>query len=161
MQPTIQTLTEKKLIGKKLVMSFANNKTAELWRSFMPQRHAIKNAIGTELYSLEVYPSTFFDQYDPANDFEKWAAVEVTDFEHVPAGMEIITLPGGLYAVFVHKGTTSKGHLTYQYIFTQWLPAADFILDNRPHFAIMGEKYKPMDEDSEEEIWIPVKSKYS
>jgi AraC family transcriptional regulator len=32
-------------------------------------------------------------------------------------------------------------------------------LDNRPHFEILGEKYKQGSPDSEEEIWIPVKEK--
>jgi len=32
-------------------------------------------------------------------------------------------------------------------------------LDNRPHFEVLGEKYKNGDPESEEEIWIPVKEK--
>jgi AraC family transcriptional regulator len=32
-------------------------------------------------------------------------------------------------------------------------------LDNRPHFEILGEKYKNESPDSEEELWIPVKLK--
>ena len=71
--------------------------------------------------------------------------------------MESIASPEGLYAVFVHKGPASEGPRTYQNIFATWLPNSDFILDNRPHFAIMGEKYKREDSDSEEELWIPVK----
>jgi hypothetical protein len=31
-------------------------------------------------------------------------------------------------------------------------------LNKRPHFAKMGEKYKNEDPDSEEELWIPIKS---
>jgi AraC family transcriptional regulator len=38
-----------------------------------------------------------------------------------------------------------------------WLPDSGFELDNRPHFAVMGEKYKRDDDASEEEIWIPVR----
>jgi AraC family transcriptional regulator len=70
-----------------------------------------------------------------------------------------ITLPQGLYAVFVHKGAASEGPKTYQYILGAWLPNSDFKLDNRPHFAIRGEKYKSEDPDSEEELWIPIKAK--
>jgi len=73
--------------------------------------------------------------------------------------MKTITSPEGLYAVFVHKGAASEGPKTYQYIFTTWLPASDYQLDNRPHFAIMGEKYKGEDPGSEEELWIPIKPK--
>jgi AraC family transcriptional regulator len=64
-----------------------------------------------------------------------------------------------MYAVFIHKGPASKGPETYNYIFGTWLPGSDYILDSRPHFALMGEKYKNDDPASEEEIWIPVKLK--
>jgi len=36
MEPRIEILPEKKFIGKKIRMSFLNNKTHELWKSFMP-----------------------------------------------------------------------------------------------------------------------------
>ena len=159
MEPGIEILTEKKLVGKHIEMSFSNNKTGELWRSFMPKRREIGNPIGTELYSIEVYGNHFFSNFNLETEFEKWAAVEVTDFETVPEEMETITLPCGLYAVFLHKGAASEGPETYQCIFETWLPESDFILDYRPHFAVMGEKYKNEDPDSEEEIWIPIRPK--
>jgi AraC family transcriptional regulator len=33
-------------------------------------------------------------------------------------------------------------------------------VDLRPHFALMGAKYKMNDSTSEEEIWIPIKKKH-
>lgn len=158
-EPRIETLAEKKFIGKRIVTSFSNNKTEDLWRGFMPKRKEIKNNIGAELYSIEVYTPSFFNNFNPDVEFEKWAAVEVVDFEIMPDGMESLVSPRGLYAVFVHTGPASTGSKTYQYIFATWLPNSDFIIDSRPHFAIMGEKYKHEDPSSEEEIWIPVKSK--
>ncbi|MES2278747.1 MAG: GyrI-like domain-containing protein [Bacteroidota bacterium] len=151
-----QTLPEKYFIGKRLNMSFAQNKTFELWRSFMPRHGEIQNTIGTEFYSIEIYPVGFYNDFNPNQEFEKWAAVEVSDAEIVPPEMETLISPEGLYAVFLHKGPAIDGPATYQYIFQQWLPASAFQLDKRPHFAIMGKKYKPDDPASEEEIWIPV-----
>jgi AraC family transcriptional regulator len=159
MEPRIETLTEKKFNGKRLTMSFTKNKTFELWSGFMPKRKEIRNSIGTELYSIEVYAPNYFDNFNPDAEFEKWAAVEVTDFQVIPDNLKSITSPEGLYAVFVHKGPASEGPKTYQYIFATWLPNSDYSLDNRPHFAIMGEKYKSEDKDSEEELWIPIKPK--
>jgi AraC family transcriptional regulator len=155
--PRIEILPEKKFVGKRIKMSFSNNQTHELWKSFMPSRREIKNNIGSDLYSVEVYEPLYFNNFNPEKEFDKWAAVEVTDFEKVPDDMDTLILPRGLYAVFLHKGAASKGPETYQYIFGTWLPASDFLLDNRPHFAVMGEKYKNDDPDSEEEVWIPVK----
>jgi AraC family transcriptional regulator len=158
MKPRIETLPPKYLIGKRLVMSLSNNKTGELWSSFMPRRKEIQNNIGTALYSLQVYDYGYFKDFNPNKEFEKWAAVEVTYINTVPHEMEVLTLTGGLYAVFIHKGA-SGDNSTFQYIFTTWLPGSDYLLDDRPHFEILGEKYKNNNPDSEEEIWIPVKLK--
>ncbi len=155
----IDLLPEKKLIGNWMEMSFDKNRTGELWRSFMPRRNQISNLVNSGLYSVEVYPSQFFDPFDPNALYEKWAAREVEDFHSVPNEMETITIPGGLYAVFLHKGPASEGPKTYNYIFQTWLPNSDYQLDHRPHFALMGKKYRQDDPSSEEEIWIPIKPK--
>jgi AraC family transcriptional regulator len=157
MQARIETIKEKKLIGKRVKMSFFNNKTFELWHNFMPKRPEIKNCMDSNLYSIEVYPPLFFDRFNPEAEFEKWAAIDVTDFDTVPEGMETILVPGGAYAVFLYKGPASAASNTYKYILGIWLPNSDFLLDDRPHFAIMGEKYKNEDPGSEEELWIPIK----
>lgn len=157
MQPEITHLEEKKLVGKKCRMSAAENRTGELWRSFMPDRDLITNRIGTALYSAEVFDPSFFNNFDPERKFEKWAAVEVADFNAVPEGMETLVFPAGLYAVFLHKGPAANAPKTYGYIYNEWIPASEYSLDDRPHCAVMGKKYKAESPDSEEEIWIPLK----
>ena len=32
-----------------------------------------------------------------------------------------------------------------------------FEVDNRPHFEIFDDTYNPLDENAQEEIWIPIK----
>ena len=157
MTPRLETLPEKKLIGVSINMSVNENKTRQLWQGFMPRRTEIKNKLNADLYSVEIYPPHFFDHFNPGVLFEKWAAVEVTALEEVPAGMHTIIIPKGLYAVFLHKGDASEGPKTYQYIFGHWIPHSEYIADTRPHFAVMGERYKNEDPDSEEDIWIPIK----
>ena len=156
MIPRIETLAEKKLIGKSMTMSLTSNKTGELWRSFMQRRNEIKNVVGSDLYSLQVYDQKYFANFRPGTEFTKWAAVEVSHIQDVPEGMEPFTLPGGAYAVFTYKGPASGGAQVFQYIFTTWFPSSGYTLDDRPHFEILGEKYKNDHPDSEEEIWIPI-----
>ena len=159
MQPRIETLTEKKIIGKRLTMSFADNQTFKLWQSFVPRRKEIKNNLTTELFSMQVYPQSFdFTFSNLKAEFEKWAAIEVADFETLPTEMETYILTGGLYAVFDYKGLSTDIKI-FEYIFGTWLPSSDYILDNRTHFEILGDKYKNNDPNSEEEIWIPIKPK--
>lgn len=156
MQPQIRTIGPKKLLGVSRVMSFAENQTGELWRNFMPRLNEIETRIGSDLFSLQVYDEDYFQQFSPMNEFEKWALVEVRNFSQFPEEMEPFELPGGLYAVFQHKG---MGIEIFQHIFGVWLPNSEFQLDDRPHFEVLGEKYKQGSPDSEEEIWVPVKNK--
>jgi AraC family transcriptional regulator len=101
----------------------------------------------------------FFEKFSPEREFYKWAAIEVTDFKSVPEYMETIIIPGGLYAVFLYKGPASAVGNLYQFILGIWMAKSDFLLDDRPHLAVMGAKYKGEDPSSEEEIWIPIKPK--
>ena len=158
-QPDIRLLPEKQFVGKMMTMSFAENKTLELWRSFMPYRKQITDVVGTELFSIEQYPATFFDRFNPETLFKKWAAVEVNSYNNVPDGMESLIVSKGMYAVFLHKGPASDGPTTYRSIFQDWLPKSGYRLSERPHLAVMGEKYKHEQADSEEELWIPIEPK--
>jgi AraC family transcriptional regulator len=154
MEPTIQSIEPKNLIGMHLPMTLANNRTGELWRSFMPRRREIQNNLTPDLISMQVYDSPMRPG-DPTQEFDKWAAVEVADLENIPAGMESFTLPGGLYAVFHYQGSSADIGI-FQYIFGVWLPASSYQLDARPQVEVLGEKYRNLDPTSEEDIWIPI-----
>lgn len=155
MEPRIETVAEKKLVGKILTMSLVNNRTSELWQSFMQRRKEIHNDVGSVLYSMQVYKPRYFDAFNPNKEFEKWAVVEVADFRAVPKGMETYTLPQGLYAIFHYKGASTDTSI-FHYIFNSWLPNSDYLLDGRPHFEVLGESYRNGEPNSEEEICIPI-----
>jgi AraC family transcriptional regulator len=159
MEPRIELTAEKKLVGKRLIMSYADYRIGLLWSSFMPRRKEIMNSRSTDLLSLVVYQPNHFLDFKLTNDFERWAAVEVEDFVNVPDQLETYVLPSGLYAVFHYIGSSAEIASFYQNIFTVWLPNSEYELDYRPHFEILGEKYKNNDPTSEEEIWIPIKVK--
>lgn len=160
MTPKIETTNQKKLVGKRLTMSFANYNVGELWRIFLPVRKEITNNLTNDMISLVVYKPTHFTDFKPTNEFERWATVEVADFDNVPIEMETFVLAAGLYAVFNYKGLSTDNSI-FQYIFGTWLPGSDYVLDNRPHFEVLGDNYRNNDPTSEEEIWIPVKAKNS
>lgn len=159
MEPEIKILGEKKLIGQNIQMSYAENRTFELWKNFMSRRNEVMNPVDEKLYSLQVFPLLFFEQFNPLTVFDKWAAIEVKNFDDVPNDMHKLILPTGLYAVWHYKGNDNGAALFFENIFKYWLPDAGYQIDNRFHFEILGEKYKRDDPDSEEEIWIPVKLK--
>ena len=78
MTPRIETLNEKKLVGKRLTMSFANYKIGELWRSFTPIRKEITNNLTSDLISMVVYKPTHFADFKPTNEFELGCQIQTT-----------------------------------------------------------------------------------
>lgn len=121
----------------------------------MPRRKEISSG-SEDLYSMQVYPAGYFEHFNPALEFTKWACKETQEEHPVPEGMQSFTLPGGLYAKFRYKGLNTDTSV-FEYIYTQWLPASDYTLDDRPHFEVLGSLYKNNDPESEEDIYIPVK----
>lgn len=121
----------------------------------MPRIKEITNNISTDLISMQV-EKELLRLGDFNQKFDKWSAIEVTDFNDVPQGMESFVLDGGLYAVFPYKGLSTDNSI-FLYIFGTWLPNSGYTLDNRPQFEVFGKKYRNNDLNSEEDIWIPIK----
>ena len=157
MQPIITTITEKKLVGKRVTMSLVENKTPALWRSFLPHRKEIENSVSNYMISMSTYSEPVM-LGDLNQKFDKWAAVEVSDFWAVPDEMETFIVKGGLYAVFHYQGLSTDNRI-FIYIYGTWLPNSNYDLDHRPIFEILGDQYKNGDPNSEEDIYIPIRPK--
>ena len=151
--PEIRTVAAVKALGMSVEMSLLNPQTTALFQSFMPRLKELPHALGSEVYSLQEYPEGYFNRFDPQQTFKKWALVAITPSTHLPNGMETYEIPGGQYAVFLQKGMDT---VIFNEIYSQWLPQSPYELDDRPHFEILGPKYKHNSPDSEEEIWIPI-----
>jgi AraC family transcriptional regulator len=157
MNAVIKTFPTTQFIGQNLSFTFANYRAFELWSSFMPRRKEIQNAIGSDLYNIQINPTRF--SFGINETFIKWAAVSVSNFDFIPIGMETLLIPEGLYAVFNYKGDQSNVAVFFKAIYTEWLPGSGYELGTHPQFEILGEKYKKNDPNSEEEIWIPIQNK--
>ncbi len=156
LQPEIKELAPKTLIGINHDMSISNDETGLLWRYFMTQFKSINGEQQHDFYSVQIYPDNYFHSFAPDKAFTKWAAVEQADNIKPIDGFQEFRLSGGLYAIFHYKGSSSDKRI-FQYIYTQWLPNSGYQLDDRPHFELLGEKYKNNDPTSEEQIFIPIK----
>lgn len=157
MEFQIKKILPKKLVGKYLKMSFEENTTGQLWGSFAPRIKEISDRVDGNRISLQFYNDDFLE--DASIPFVKWATVEVDDFSQIPEGLETLEIPGGLYAVFHYKGNVVGAYDFFKKIFTELIPNSEYQLDNsRAHFEILpAGKYDPMDENSEEEVYIPIK----
>ena len=160
MEPRIEFLPQKKLVGKSIEMSLDNDSTSELWRTVMPLVKNLQNSVSNDLFSIQIYAANSnFSNFTPQTTFTKWATIEVSNFNGLPEGLAPHTLNGGLYAIFTHKGNTEAFAKTREYIFGEWLPKSDYDVDQREHFELLGSKYKKDSSDSEEEVWIPIRLK--
>lgn len=151
----IELIEEKKLVGNHCTLNFLHFDVASLWKTFRPRRNEIDTAISNDWVSISIYKEGYFSNFNPTVPFEKWAAVEVSSFNKVPDGMETFVLPRGLYAIFPYKGLSTDPRV-YEYIFKEWFPQSIYKLDDRPHFEVLGDKYKNNDPTSEEDIYIPI-----
>ena len=158
MEPKIEDIAARKLVGMRIAATISFDDTARLWKEFVSRQSEIKNKKDSGYYSLQVYPENLnIDEFTESTTFERWAAVEVSAFESVPKGMEQKLLAGGAYAVFTHTGPVKTFVETSNYIYSEWLPASGYELDARAHFERLGDRYYgPEHPDSEEEIWVPV-----
>lgn len=154
MNPKIVTITAKHLVGMSSAMKQNEyHKIPQLWQRFMPQKRNIVKLLNQELLAVQVYENMLdFDK-----PFKIYAAAEVSNSDNLPDDMEAFTIPKGEYAVFLHKGMNAAK--TYQDIMTKWLPQSGYAIDDRPHFQIMGAKYKNGSENSEEDFYVPIKLK--
>lgn len=72
--------------------------------------------------------------------------------------MQQLHLPGGQYAVFVHRGPVVEFHKLADFIFREWIPNSTFEVDDRPHYEIMGDRYfGPHHPESEEDVYVPIR----
>ena len=159
MEPRFETTEAKLLVGLGATMSLAADTTPQLWRAFMPRRQAIANRASTDFLCVRIYREPAERMFLPESDYEKWAAVEVTDHQVVPDGMERLVLEGGRYAVFVHHGPASAAADTMRFIYGEWIAGSDCCLDDRAHFELLPEDYAPFDPNAREEVWIPIKDR--
>ncbi len=158
MEPSIEFTQEKYFIGMSIEMSLIENKTFQLFSTFMPRKKEIVAPINNDVYDLIIYPKDYFLDFNPVAKFKKHALVEVPNFDNLPKGMESLILPKGKYAVFSIKSHIPNPEV-FKYIYSKWLPKSSFQLDDRPHFDILSEKIQQKAPDAIQEIWIPISPK--
>ncbi len=159
MKPEIVEIEKKTLVGLSVLTSLANNKIPQLWRDFMPQIKNLVNNKNTGCYEVHPFDSDFkMENFTDDMEFEKWAAVEVNEASNIPEQLKSLTIKGGKYAVFEHKGRMSHIQMSFDYAYGTWLPNSEYEIDKRASFERYGDQYLgPENPESITELWIPIK----
>lgn len=163
MSPQFVFLEEKCIIGIdtnfiSILSPDKNNDVLipKLWDVYMERSHEIKNRNGPiDMGVCEPVTNRSLKQH-PAECYYL-AGTEVPSNSDIPEGMTLKKVPAGRYAVFTHKGKLEKLQHTMNYIYGSWLPKSGEQLRDAPDLEIYDHRFKFGAEDSELDIYIPVK----
>lgn len=151
-----ETIAARQLIGLSAKMSIKEDYTAALFSQFIKSMISQNTTIPGFIYDLRIFDPAM--ELHPEALFIKWAAVEKNSSNDYPSPFKDYSMPGGLYAIFLHKGPAMAAFQTFHYIFEKWLPESGLSIANRPHFDLLPKGYKPHDNNASHEIWIPVEN---
>ncbi|MBO8162801.1 MAG: AraC family transcriptional regulator [Brevibacillus sp.] len=96
--------------------------------------------------------------FDEPHEFTYIVGVEAPSTANIPEGMTARHVPEHEYLVFTHRGHISKLSETYKKIYDEWLPQSGYQRDgDAPFFELYDERFQPDSEDSELDVYIPIK----
>ncbi len=153
--PELIENTEKLLVG--ISFFYSNNKEindlSKEWNLFMNEVGTIKNVTKPKKY----YQLQYWSDNQDLDGMFFFIGIEVLKLEDINPLFVLKTIPAGNYLRFIHKGLANKVGYTYKYIYNQFLPNTNYILNKPFNFEYYGEKYSgPFNEKSESEIYIPI-----
>jgi len=154
MEPKIIQKDKFMVVGMKYYGSNNNNEIPELWKRFNPRINEIKNVING---NVAMGMCEFVENLTDESKFTYFACQEVSSLEDIPKEMEGLTVKKNKYAVFTHKGLVDRLGDTYEYIYGSWLPRSEFEPAKSHDFEYYDERFNPGDENSELDIYIPIK----
>lgn len=163
MQPVFKTIDAMNIIGVSahfisILSPEKNNHVLlpKLWDGYMQRADEIKGRLSpVDIGLCEAIVSPAIKRH-PDESFYM-AGTQVDQMNDIPHGMTAKTVPAGRYAVFTHKGKLDKLEHTMNYIFASWLPKSGEELRDAPELEIYDERFKYGSDDSELDIYIPVK----
>jgi AraC family transcriptional regulator len=160
MQELLIKENELHLIGLSTTLTLHTFNPSVVWREFRQQFREMEDGYDGHLYNVKVLPpSCSLSELTPAKEFTLWAAREFNPPHAYPANWKTLLIPKGEYAVFNYKGNAANFASFYRNLILHEIPFAGLECDARPAFERFLPGYDPTDDQSEEEVWIPVKNR--
>lgn len=154
MEPKIIEKDKFMVIGLKYYGSNQNNEIPKLWGKFNSRIKEIENVVNR---NVGMGVCEFVENFTDESKFTYFACQEVNSFKNIPKGMEGLTVEKNKYVVFTHKGPVERLGDTYEYIYGTWLPKSGYEPAKSHDFEYYDERFNPDDEESELDIYIPIK----
>ena len=125
----------------------------DLWQKFAGRLGEISRRRGTLSFGICLDADTTCGD---APGFIYVAAVEVEGIEHIPPGMQALSIPANSYAVFTWNGHISGFPDFITAVWAHHLPAAHLDPIRAPDFELYDERFDPLTGLGTVEVWIPV-----
>jgi AraC family transcriptional regulator len=133
----------------------AMEKLGPLWRSLLDRVREIPDQAGGPLVAF-IYGEEESRRSHP-HELHYVAGAPVRSVADLPEGMVSREVPGGLYAVFTHRGKLDALFATIEAIYREWLPASAYEHAGRADVETYGDRFDPDSDDSEMEYWISIR----
>ncbi|AKI97806.1 GyrI-like domain-containing protein [Kosmotoga pacifica] len=153
MEPKIVTKPAFKAVGMRYYGKNEKGEIPKLWGEFMNK----VSAQGIDEHSLkECYG--LMGIMDNEGNFEYIACIPAEKFDGIPENMVKREISQSRYLVFNHVGSLEALHDTFDYIYNKYLPKCEYeVRPNTYHFEFYDERFNDFKEDSEIDIYIPIK----
>lgn len=162
MEPKFVTRDEFKVVGMECISKNENDEFGQLWGDFFKRIGEVKHdnwrgvCYGLCECGPECKPEEGICKCEELG-YNYMACVELSDTDQIPAGMIAKTIPVSKYAVFTHKGSLKTLNDTFNHIYHIWLPSSGAELAGSFGFELYDERFNPASDDSEIDIYVPVK----
>jgi predicted transcriptional regulator YdeE len=87
------------------------------------------------------------------------ACIQVSDTKNIPAGLDIITVPAGDYAEFVHEGPVSDLFTTCDHIYRSWFPSSGLLMGDGPMVEVYPGNFRADDPNPGIKLLVSVKDR--
>jgi AraC family transcriptional regulator len=125
----------------------------EKWAEFLKEVNDIPHRVVPERF----YQIQYWSNVQEIGGLYFFVGLEISSIAGLKPEYVLKTIPRGRYLRFIHRGLANKVGYTYKYIYNQYLPDSDHVLNLPFNFEFYGEKCKgPNNPDSESEIYIPI-----
>jgi AraC family transcriptional regulator len=135
--------------------STAEEKLGPLWAGFLGRLDEIRERADGPLVAY-MHADEAGERRHP-HELHYVAGAPVHAVDELPEGMVAEEVPGGLYAVFTHRGRLGRLVATIRAIYEEWLPDSGYEHAGRADVETYGERFDPESDDSEMEYWISIR----
>ena len=156
MEPKFKKLDEMVVVGLQALNTCQHNVIPRLWQRFLQREREVRH-VAVKNVGLGV--SFGIEKKESESEFFHLVGHIVNSTEDIPEGMTYRRIPAHDYAVFTHKGPLSALGKTYDFIYGERLPKSDYEYDDSNEIEWYDDRFDPVSEDSEFEIYVPIKKK--